>query len=329
MREELGIDTGQKELIMALIQKGKVSRRTFRNDPEDFAAVSKWLDKHNVTALHVCIEATGTLWEAIALYLHEAGHPVSVVNPARISAYAKSWLRRNKTDKLDAELIARFCAAQQPELWTPPPASQRSLRDLVRLHDDLQSIKTQQTNRLKSGINAQAVKAHLQAHITYLEGQIAELEAQMKEVIASDEQLSRDFALLISIKGVGFITAALFLAEGIGRYRSARALTAHAGLNPSYHQSGSSVNRPPRLSKIGSARLRKALFFPALSALRWNPCVKALADRLKANNRPKMVIVAAAMRKLLTLAFGVLKSGRPFDPNYAAAQKTPILDTIS
>src|SRR5262245_2650242 len=92
MGEELGIDNGQKELEMALRQKGKVSRRTFRNDPEEFAAVSKWLAKHKVTDLHVCIEATGTLWEAIALSLHEAGHKVSVVNPARLSAYAKSLL---------------------------------------------------------------------------------------------------------------------------------------------------------------------------------------------------------------------------------------------
>ena len=164
-------------------------------------------------------------------------------------------------------------------------------------------VKTQQTNRLKSGVTSAAVIEHLHQHIAYIEEQIAEIEQQIKAVIDDDAQLSHDFALLISIKGVGFITAAIFLAEGIGSYRSARALTAHAGLNPKYHSSGSSVNRPPELSKIGSARLRKALYLPALSALRWNPCVKALADRLKAQNRPKMVIVGAAMRKLLTSCF--------------------------
>jgi len=328
MREELGIGIGQKELSMALLQKGKVARRTFRNDAADFAAVTKWLGKHKVKDLHVCVEATGTMWEGIALYLHEAGYQVSVVNPARISAYSKSLMRRNKTDKLDAELIARFSATQQPEAWTPPPPAQRALRDLVRLLDDLQDVKTQQTNRLKSGVTSAAVLEHLHQHIAYIEEQVAEIAQQIKAVIDDDAQLSHDFALLISIKGVGFITAALFLAEGIGSYRSSRALTAHAGLNPKYHSSGSSVNRPPKLSTIGSARLRKALYLPALSALRWNPCVKALADRLKAKNRPKMVIVGAAMRKLLSLAFGVLKSGRPFDPNYATSHTQLVEATI-
>ena len=317
MSEHLGIDIGQKELVMALLQKGKLSRRTFRNDVEDFAALTKWLKKHQVQDLHVCVEATGTLWEAVALHLHEAGYQVSVINPARIRAYAQSLMRRNKTDKLDAELIAHFSAAQQPEPWTPPPPAQRALRALVRWLDDLQATKTQQVNRLKSGVSSPLVQQHLCDHIAYLEAQMAEVEQQIKQVIAEDEQLSHDFALLITIKGVGFITAALFLAENIKGYRSARALTAHAGLNPQYYKSGSSVDRPTRLSKIGSARLRKALYFPALSALRWNPCVKALGDRLKQRHRPKMVIVGAAMRKLLTLAYGVLNSGRPFDPHFA------------
>jgi transposase len=302
---------------MALLQKGKISRRTFRNDGEDFVALTKWLNKHKVQNLHVCVEATGTLWEAVALYLHEAGYSVSVVNPARISAYGKSLMRRNKTDKLDADLIAHFSAAQQPAAWTPAPPAQRALRALVRLMDDLHDMRTQQVNRLKSGVASELVKQHLTDHIAYLQQQLAEVEGQMQQVIDEDEQLSHDFALLITIKGVGFITAALFLAENIKGYRSARALTAHAGLNPQYHKSGSSVDRPTRLSKIGSSRLRKALYFPALSALRWNPCVKALGDRLKERNRPKMVIVGAAMRKVLTLAYGVLNSGCPFDPNFA------------
>lgn len=317
MSDILGIDIGKKELVMELLQKGKAYRRTLRNHVDDFSALTKWLNKHEVKALHVCIEATGSYWEAVAEYLHKAGHKVSVVNPARIHAYGKSLLRRNKTDKLDAELIAQFCAAQQPEAWTPPPPAQRELRSLVRLLDDLQEIKTQQTNRLKSGVESELVQQVLNEHIHYVEAQMAEVTQQIKQVIDSDEQLSHDFALLITIKGVGAITAAIFLAENIGGFRSVRAVTAHAGLNPKSFTSGSSVSRPPRLSKIGSARLRKALYFPALSALRWNPCVKALGDRLKERGRRQMVIVGAAMRKLLAIAFGVLKSGLPFDPNYA------------
>jgi transposase len=317
MSDVLGIDIGKKELVMELLQNGKRHRRTFRNHPDDFGALSKWLQKHEVRELHVCIEATGSYWEAVAVHLHTDGHKVSVVNPARIHAYGKSLLRRNKTDKLDADLIAQFCLAQNPMAWTPPPAAQRELRALVRLLDDLQEIKTQQTNRYKSGVESQRVKQHLSEHLRYLEEEMAEVMRQIRQVIDEDEQLSHHFTLLISIKGVGAITAALFLAENIASFRSVRAVTAHAGLNPKSFTSGYSVARPPRLSKIGSARLRKALYFPALSALQWNPCVKALGDRLQERGKPRMVIVGAAMRKLLAIAFGVLKSGLPFDPNYA------------
>jgi transposase len=191
----------------------------------------------------------------------------------------------------------------------------------MRLLDDLQEVKTQQVNRLKSGVASAPVKQHLRDHIDYIKEQMAEVMRQIRAVIDADEQLAGNFALLISIKGIGETTAALFLAENIGLFRSSRAVTAHAGLNPQAHRSGSSVDRPPRLSKIGNARLRKALFFPALSALKWNPIVKALGDRLKKQGRPRMLIVAAAMRKLLVLAYGVLKSGLPFDPNYVANQQ--------
>lgn len=314
----LGIDVGKKELVMSLSEQGKISHRTFRNHADDFAAITHWLNKHKVEQLHVCLEATGRLWEAVAEYLHAAGHVVSVVNPARIHAYGKSLLRRNKTDKLDADLIAHFCANQQPDAWTPLPAAQREVRDLVRLLDDLQGIKTQQTNRLKSGVESAFVLDVLNQHIQQVKEQIAAILRQLKQVIAQDVQLAEDFALLITIPGIGELTAARFLAENLGGFRSVRAVTAHAGLNPQSFTSGSSVNRPPRLSKIGSASLRKTLFFPALTALRHNPLVKALGDRLKERGKKRMVIVGAAMRKLLAIAFGVLKSRRPFDPNYVA-----------
>jgi transposase len=319
MSDILGIATGQKELVMQLVQDDKSYKRTFRNHPDDFAALTKWLESHKVKELHVCIEATGTYWEAVALSLHEAGYKVSVVNPARIYAHGKSLLRRNKTDQLDAALIAHFCATQQPPAWTPAPPPLRQLRALVRWLDDLQEMRTQQINRLKSGVEMAQVKQHLQEHIAYLEEQSEQVMAQIRQLIRADEQLSHDFDLLLTIPGVGEKTAALFLAEHIKSFRCARAITAHAGLNPSYHRSGSSVDRAPHISKLGSARLRKALFMPALSALQWNPCVKALGERLQ--GRPRMVVVAAAMRKLLVLAFGVLKSGKPFDPNFANSQQ--------
>lgn len=324
----LGIDIGKDELVMSLLQGGKYSHRTFRNDANDFDAIPRWLKKHKLSELHVCIEATGSLWEAVAEYLHQADFKVSVVNPARIYAYGQSQLRRNKTDKLDADLIASFCASQKPDAWTPLPAAQRELRALVRLLDDLQAMKTQQTNRLKSGVASAFVKQVLQEHLQQLEAQLAQVRQQIEQQIAQDSQLAHDYELLVTIPGIGVLTAARLLAENIRSFRSARALTAHAGLNPRSHRSGTSVNRRPRLSKIGSATLRKTLFFPALAALKHNPLVKALGDRLKNDHRPPMVVVGAAMRKLLVLAYGVLKSGRTFDPNFAASYQNPIPATL-
>lgn len=324
----LGIDIGKKELAMSLLQDGKNYHRTFRNDANEFDAIGRWLKKHKVVSLHVCIEATGSLWEAVAEYLYEAHYKVSVVNPARIHAYGKSQLRRNKTDKLDADLIASFCASQSPALWTPLPAAQRELRALVRLQDDLQGIKTQQTNRLKSGVESAFVRQILQEHLHQVESQLKQVQQQIRQQIAQDAQLAHDFELLISIPGVGETTAARLLAENLRSFHSVRAVTAHAGLNPQSYRSGTSVNRRTRLSKIGSATLRKTMFFPALAALKHNPLVKALGDRLKDDHRPRMVIVGAAMRKLLALAYGVLKSGRPFDPNFAASYQNPLAETL-
>jgi transposase len=317
----LGIDVSQDELVSSLLVNGKISHRTFRNHSDEFAAITKWLQKHRTEAVHVCLEATGSYWEGVAFYLYQAQYKVSVVNPARIHAYGRTLLRRNKTDKEDADLIANFCAAHNPVAWTPPPPTQRELRDLVRLVEDLQSVLSQQIIRLKSGVRNTAVQQVLNEHIAYLKSQIAEVKEKIKQVVASDKKLAHDFKLLISIPGVGEATAALFLAENIGGFRSVRALTAQAGLNPASYSSGTSIHRPPRLSKIGSATLRKALYFPALTAMRFNPCVLALAQRLQQRGKRPMVIVAAAMRKRLTLAFGVLKSGVPFDPDFATKRQ--------
>lgn len=131
----------------------------------------------------------------------------------------------------------------------------------MRLLDDLQEIKTQQTNRYKSGVESERVKQHLSDHLRYIEEEMGEVMRQIRQVIDGDEQLSHHFTLLISIKGVGAITAALFLAENIASFRSVRAVTAHAGLNPKSFTSGYPVARPPRLSKIGSARFTQGAYY--------------------------------------------------------------------
>jgi transposase len=128
----LGIDVAKATFDVALLCEEKLMQRTFSMDPAGFAALDRWIRQQGVEQVHACLEATGEYGAALALFLYQAGHRVSIVNPARIAAYAKSRLARTKTDKTDAALIAHFCAREQPPIWTPPSAEVQELQALVR-----------------------------------------------------------------------------------------------------------------------------------------------------------------------------------------------------
>ncbi len=155
--------------------------------------------------------------------------------------------------------------------------------------------------------------------IAHLKEQIARTEKLIRIHIDKHPGLRQQRELLDSIPGIGETTATLLLAEvpDIKRYRSARQLAAFAGLVPRERQSGSSVKGRVRLSKIGNARLRKALYFPAITALRCSPFFQQWAEGLRQRGKSKMSVIGAVMRKLMHIAYGVLKSGRPFDPELA------------
>jgi transposase len=267
---------------------------------------------------HACLEATGTWAQAVALALHEAGHTVSLVNPAQVHAFGQSQLKRTKTDKADAQLIARFCQVHQPPAWTPPAPEIQELQALVRRLESLDEMRLMEENRLTSGGTCQEVRDSLEEHIAYLQTQIEKTRRQIKNHIDQHPDLKQKAELLESIPGIGAATAALLLAEigDFDNFGSARQVAAFAGLVPRIRESGSSVRSKSRLSKVGSSRLRKALYFPALTVLRFNPLIKAFGLRLSTAGKSKMLILGAAMRKLLHLAYGVLKSRQPFDPKY-------------
>jgi transposase len=317
----LGIDVAKAKFDAALLIEGKISQRTFSMDAHGFAMLGTWISQHQVEQVHACLEATGEYGAGLALSLYEAGHLVSIVNPARIAAYAKSRLARTKTDKADAALIAHFCHTQQPLPWAPPAAEVRELQALVRRVEMLQEMAHQEGNRQQSGVRSAAVLASLEATRAFLSQEIAKVQRLLQEQVEQSAELRGQQLLLCSIPGVGLWTAVRVLAE-IDEVRAAvdaRQLAAYAGLTPRERTSGSSVHRPPRLAKTGNSRLRRALYMPAIVAMRHNPAVRALAERLRARGKRPMVIVGAAMRKLLHLIYGVLKSGKPFDPALAAA----------
>jgi transposase len=316
----LGIDVSKETLDVVLMWEGGQHHEVVDNTASGFACLSHWLGGHKVGQVQACLEATGQYGEGVAEYLYQQGHGVSIVNPARIKRYGDSKLHRNKTDKADAALIAEFCRKEQPAPWKPLPDCVKDLRQLVRRLDDLQTNYQQERNRLQSGVRQAEVIADIQEHLLYLKQRIQTLQKTIQALIQSHAELRKQQDLLVSIPGVGKLTAARLLAEigDIRNFSDAPQLAAYAGLNPKGFRSGKSVFKKTRISKEGRAFLRYILYMPALVSMRFNPIIRAFCDRLSKRNLPKMAIVAAAMRKLLHLVFGILKSQRPFDPAHLA-----------
>ena len=318
MEAVLGIDIAKHKVATALLTAdGKVYHKSCSNTPTGFAELAAWLQRRHVTRVHACVEATGTYGEALATWLYDAGHVVSVVNPAVIHAYARTQLARSKTDRLDAELIARFTATHEPSPWAPPAPEIRQLQALVRRLDALHGMRTQETNRLAAGAIIDDVRVSIEAVLANLDAQIAHVTQLIRQHFDQHPGFRAQRDLLTSIPGIGEATAAVLLAELFNKpYRSARQAAAFAGLVPRLIESGTLRGRS-RLSKIGPGRVRKALYFPAVTALRWNPTIRAVRARLHAAGKAPMVIIGAAMRKLIHLAYGVLKTGRAYTPTCA------------
>lgn len=312
----LGIDIAKAKVDVALTREHQVqAEATFSNNEAGFVKLAAWLADAQVDALHACLEATGRYGDALARFLHEQGHRVSFVNPSRIADYSRSKLRRNKTDRLDARLIADFCFTQQPDLWTPPSEARRELQELTRYATSLKQDRQRKRNQLKALPTSAVLRRSLDKTIAFLEAELESIEEQMRALVRNDPDLWADVALIESIPGLSTTTALHFLAEvDMARFSQAPQVAAYAGLVPSHHRSGSSVRKPDRLSKVGNRHLRRAFYMPALSAHRFNPIIQDLRDRLQARGKAKMTIVIATMRKLLHLAFGVLKTRQPFDP---------------
>ena len=317
MASVVGIDVGKMKLDVCVLKGEQVREAQFDNNATGFGKLRRWLKKNGVKGAAVCLEATGMYGDPVAEYLHENGYTVSIVNPARIKAFAEAQLARNKTDKLDARRIADFATMHRPDPWTPPDPALKELRAMVRHLDDLVNIRQQERNRLDSGVRSTTVIDNLKAHIRFLDAQIEQLQQRIHDHIDHHPDLKQQRDLLVSIKGIGDLTAARLLAEiRFDAFDSPRQVVAFAGLNPRHFTSGTSINKPTRISKRGRASIRAALYFPAIAAKKHNPLIKPLCDRMAAQGHVPLSCVVAAMRKLLHLAFGVLKSGQPFDPNF-------------
>ena len=310
----LGIDISKATFDVALLNSDKRPKTAkFDNTPAGFEQLSQWLQAQGVEQVHACLEATNIYGHGLATALHQQGQRVSIVNPARVKGYAKSQLSRTKNDRADAGLIARFCRDLQPSLWQPSSAEVAKLQGFSRRLEALEQMITQEQNRLDIG--GEEFRADVEAHIAFLDGQVESVKKRLHEHIKTHEPLAKQQALLTSIAGIGEKTAATVLAEigSLQLFHSARQLAAFAGLTPQEFTSGSSVKGKTRLCKIGNPRLRKALYFPALTSIRHCPEIRAFKERLLQAGKTKLQVVGAVMHKLIRVIYGVLKSGQPFD----------------
>jgi transposase len=321
----VGIDVSKQTLDANSARGQRKQGRIFANNPDGWNLVLSWLKALSSKQAHICMEATGRHSLGVALALHDAGHVVSVVNPAQIRDFARTKLGRNKTDKVDAALIREYAELFKPGPWTPPSTAMRRLCELQTIRAGIVNNRAEWRNRIGSGL-ADAIATRLAAAtIEHFTTQLEAIDKAIAETIDQDAELRGRRDLLLSVVGVGETLAASLLAEmpEPGVLRRSGEMVAYAGLNPSHHRSGTSIDRPTRISKIGNATLRSSLYMPALSAMRFNPAVKALVARLRTAGRlkPKQIVVAA-MRKLLVICFGVLKTGRQFDPAIAMPAST-------
>jgi transposase len=317
MNSYLGIDVSKDTLDWCLLREQEQHCGQASNAPTGYKALQKWLKQRKVKEVHICMEATGIYSLDVAQYLHEAGYRVSVVNPQRISGFAQSQMRRSKTDKLDAAVIAAFCRALQPEAWTPPEPAWFEFRALLRQLEDLQQTRQQQLNRLHSA-TSKVVRVQLEQLIAFLDTQIEQLKQQLRDHLKQHPSLRQQVELLKSIPGIGFLTACRLVGEirSVTAFTDVRQLVAFVGLDPTRHDSGRSVRGSRAISRQGRAALRAALYMPALVAKKHNPVLRPFAQQLEARGKTSKQVTTAVMRKLLHLAYGILKSGQRFDPQH-------------
>jgi transposase len=317
----VGVDVSKKSFHIAVLLGAKQLNKVFENTPTGHQDLHAWLLKKGVSPeeSHVCMEATSTYYEALAVALADGGWRVSVVNPLRIKAFAESQLSRQKTDRADARTIALFCAQQNPPLWSPPTLEVRELQRLLARLEAVQGMRVQELNRLHEaqGIARESVERLLAT----LDEELRLLKKQIDDHIDRHPDLKKQTTLLKSIPSVGDTLSAYMMAWlPMARLEDARAAVAFIGLSPKARESGTSVRSKGILCKLGHSRLRKLLYMPAMNAMRFNPAAKALAGRLREAGKPGKLILGAVMRKLVHWIYGVLKSGQAFNVNLALAK---------
>lgn len=304
----VGIDVSKADFHACLLQGEKRTNKSFPNTKAGYRQLKAWLRNRKGVEVHACMEATGAYWLELACSLHSAGAIVSVVNPSKTAYFAKSLMRRTKTDVVDAAMLAEYCRTHKPGRWEPPAPEILELRGLLAYRQHL----IQERTRFRQIGKELHVSANLQRlHDEQLETiaeMLVEIEQQIRELIKTHRSLDLAIKELLAVPGFGLITAASLVAKlPANRLRDEKAAAAYVGLSPREFQSGTSVRGKARICKTGNSSLRSDLYMAAMVAIRFNPILSAFAQRLRDRGKHPKVIITAVMRKLAVLAFMLIK----------------------
>lgn len=316
---EAGIDVSKDVLDVAVRRDGaREEAGRFANDAAGHSQLIDWLTKGGRSA-RVVLESTGTYSLDVALALHRARRvTVMVANPRAIKQFTGALMQRSKTDLTAAVALREFASRMELVAWTPPAASVLELRGIARRIAALGAEATRERNRrhaLAATLTASAIVTHdIDVNVRHLERRSDRLRAQALALISADAELQTAFDLLTSIPGIAAHSAIQLLPEllVLPRTMTVRQWVAHAGLDPRAHQSGTSVAKPARISKVGNVHIRRALYMPALVAVQRNDHVRAFHAKLVARGKTPLQAYVAVMRKLLHAIYGMLATRTPF-----------------
>jgi len=315
----LGMDVAKEKVDCVLLVDAHSSYQVFANTPAGFEHLGDWLRREQVSSVHACLEATGSYAETLARTLLAQGHTVSVLNPAVLVTYRQSRNTRSKTDKLDAMLLAYYARERQPRAWHPLPDEVTALRSLLAYRNDVQQTLLQVRNRQRSGGLEPWVAGRLQTQIEQLVKEFKLVEQRIWKHLETSATLSVTWSHLQTICGIGQLAAAHVIAQigEIERFDHPAALVSLAGLAVKQRESGSSLRGRGPMDRHGRSSLRRLLYMCALVAMRWDPHMRAWAQRLKARGKPNKVVLVAVMRKLLHIIYGVWKHAKDYDAQLA------------
>ena len=330
LKQATGIDVSKKDLMVTLgrlqedLSTELYAGKKFLNNEQGFTDLLNWVKQLTRAEVGVqfVMEATGVYHESLSYWLIDQGCIVSIVMPNKISNFFKTLEIKTITDKTASQAIALFGLEKKLDAWQKPQKVYRTLRQVTRERGQLIDERTLLKNQLHAE-HAEAFPSkkaiqRIQARIKLLDKQVQEVMEEITEIVNRQEELNKMIAVICSIPGVGLLTAATVLAEtnGFELIRNKKQLTSFAGLDIKEKESGTSVKKKPKISKKGNRYLRKAMHFPALTAIRHDERFKAIFARLISRHGIKMKAAVAVQRKILEMIYTLCKNNTTYDKNY-------------